>query len=97
MAKYILLSSWTEQGIRNIKDSARRLDAGKALAEKDDCVYEQVYMTMGNVDMVAVVEAPDDETLARHVLKLGSGGNLRTVTLKAFTEDSYRTIIASLG
>jgi uncharacterized protein with GYD domain len=53
-------------------------------------------MTMGSFDMISVIEAPDDETLAKHVLTVAAGGNLRTVTLKAFPEDSYRSIIANL-
>jgi uncharacterized protein with GYD domain len=97
MAKYILLVNWTEQGIRNIKDSAKRLDAGRALAKKQGCVLESFFMTMGGFDNVAVVEAPDDQTLAKYVLTLGSEGNLRTVTLKAFPEDTYRTIIGALA
>ena len=90
MAKYILLVNWTDQGIRNIKDSAKRLDAGRALAKKQSCVLESFFMTMGNFDNVAVIEAPDDETIAKYVLTLGSEGNLRTVTLKAFPEEAYR-------
>jgi len=96
MAKYILLANWTDQGIRNIKDSAKRLDAGLALAKQQGCVYENFFMTMGSFDMISVIEAPDDETLAKHVLTVAAGGNLRTVTLKAFPEDSYRSIIANL-
>jgi uncharacterized protein with GYD domain len=96
MAKYILLANWTDQGIRNIKDSAKRLDAGLALAKQQGCVYENFFMTMGSFDMITVIEAPDDETLAKHVLAVGSGGNLRTTTLKAFPEASYRAIIADL-
>ena len=53
-------------------------------------------MTMGSFDNVAVVEAPNDEAIAKYVLTLGSEGNLRTVTLKAFPEESYRTIIGEL-
>jgi uncharacterized protein with GYD domain len=53
-------------------------------------------MTMGSFDMVSVIEAPDDETLAKHVLTVAAAGNLRTITLKAFPEDSYRSIIANL-
>ena len=96
MAKYILLANWTDQGIRNIKDSAKRLDTGLALAKQQGCVYENFFMTMGSFDMISVIEAPDDETLAKHVLTVAAGGNLRTVTLKAFPEDSYRSIIANL-
>jgi uncharacterized protein with GYD domain len=96
MAKYIILANWTDQGIRNIKDSAKRLDASLALAEEQGCVYERFFMTMGGFDMVSVVDAPDDETLAKHILAVGSGGNLRTITLKAFSEELYRSIVAEL-
>jgi uncharacterized protein with GYD domain len=97
MAKYILLANWTDQGIRNIKDSAKRLDAGLALAKQQGCVYENFFMTMGSFDMISVIEAPDDETVAKHVLTVAAGGNLRTITLKAFPEDSYRSIIGNLS
>ena len=97
MAKYIVLANWTDQGIRTVKDSAKRLDAGFALASQQGCVYENFFMTIGSFDMVSVIEANDDETLAKHLLTLGAEGNLRTVTLKAFPEESYRAIIASLS
>src|SRR6476620_2160772 len=96
MAKYVLLVNWTDQGIRKVKDSARRLDTGRALAKEQGCVLESFFMIMGSFDNVAVVEAPNDEAIAKYVLTLGSEGNLRTVTLKAFPEESYRTIIGEL-
>jgi uncharacterized protein with GYD domain len=96
MAKYILLVNWTDQGIRNIKDSTKRLDGGRALAKQYGCVLENFFMTMGTFDNGAVIEAPDDETIAKYVLTLGAEGNLRTITLKAFPEDAYRSIIAAL-
>src|SRR5262252_9253714 len=96
MAKYILLANWTDQGLRNIKDSAKRLDAGLALAKQQGCVYENFFMTMGRFDMVSVIDAPDDETLAKHVLTVAAGGKLRTITLKASPEDKFRSIIAEL-
>jgi uncharacterized protein with GYD domain len=97
MAKYVLLVNWTEQGIRKVRDSAKRLDAGKALANEHGCVIESFFMTMGTFDMVSVIEAPDDETCAKYVLTLCSEGDLRTITLKAFPEETYRTIIAALA
>jgi uncharacterized protein with GYD domain len=57
---------------------------------------KKFFMTMGSFDMVSVVDAPDDETLAKHVLTIGAGGNVRTITLKAFPEEIYRSIIADL-
>ena len=71
MAKYVLLVwTWTDQGIRNIKDSVKRLDAGRALGKEHGCVLENFFMTMGGFDNVAVVDAPDDESLAKYVLTL---------------------------
>jgi uncharacterized protein with GYD domain len=96
MAKYILLVNWTDQGIRNIKESAKRLDAGRDLGKQLGCILESFFMTMGSVDMISVVEAPDDAAIAKYVLTLGAEGNLRIVTLKAYTEDAYRNIIANL-
>ena len=57
---------------------------------------KEVYLTLGRCDLVCVIDAPDDETLARVILQLGSAGNVQTETLKAFSEDQYRSIIKSL-
>ena len=97
MARYILLTNWTEQGIKNVKDSPKRLDAAKALAKKLNGEVRKFYMTTGAHDMIMVVELPTDEAAAKFALTLGSGGNVRTTTLKAFSEESYRAIIGALG
>jgi uncharacterized protein with GYD domain len=96
MAKYILLVNWTEQGVKTIKDSPKRLDAARKLAETAGARMGDFYMTMGGYDMVAHVEAPDDATLAKFVLHLAGAGNVRTQTLKAFSEDEYRKILGAL-
>lgn len=96
MAKYIVLANWTDQGIKNITDSPKRLDAAKALAKSMGCELRKFYMTVGAYDMVVVFEAPSDEAMAKYALALAKGGSLRTTTLKAFSEDAYRTIIAAL-
>ena len=97
MARYIMLSNWTEQGIKNVKESPKRLDAAKALAKKFNGEILDFYMTTGAHDMVVMLEAPDDEAAAKFALSLGSAGNVRTTTLKAFPERSYRSIIGSLA
>jgi len=97
MAQYIVLLNWTDQGIRNVKESPKRLDAGRASAKKLGVELKDVYMTMGDVDMVLHAEAPSDEALAKFILTLGGAGNVRTRTLKAFSEDDYRKILGSLG
>jgi uncharacterized protein with GYD domain len=96
MSAYVMLLNWTDQGMRNISDSPKRLDAAtKLLAEMEGSV-KAFYMTMGQYDMVLVYEAPDDALAARFTLKLGQGGNVRTQTLKAFPDQAYREIIASV-
>lgn len=97
MAKYIILVNWTDQGVRNVKESPKRLDAGRALAKKYGAELKDFYMTMGDFDMVAHVEAPNDESVAKFILGLAGGGNVRTKTLKAFSEDEYRSIIGALA
>jgi uncharacterized protein with GYD domain len=96
MAKYIALVNWTDQGVKNVKDSPNRLDAARELAKKCGCEMQEFYMTIGPYDMVATMEAPNDEAMAKFALSLARGGNVRTTTLKAFPEDLYRKIVGSL-
>jgi uncharacterized protein with GYD domain len=96
MPTYIALLKWTQQGIANVKDSAKRLDAGREAFAKAGVTMKDAYLTMGRYDLVTIMEAPDDETYAKAVLDLGSQGNVSTETLKAFTEDQYRKIVGSL-
>ena len=96
MPTYIALLKWTHQGISKVSSSAKRLDAGRKEFKKAGIEMRDVYLTMGRYDLVCVLEAPDDETLAKGILTLGSQGNVSTETLKAFKEDQYRKIIGSL-
>jgi uncharacterized protein with GYD domain len=96
MPSYITLLRWTQQGAASLKDSPKRLDAGREAFRKLGAEIKDVYMTMGRCDLVCVIEAPDDSTAARALLSLGSQGNVQTETLKAFSEDEYRKIIGSL-
>jgi uncharacterized protein with GYD domain len=96
MPTYIALLNWTQQGISKVGSSAKRLDAGRKAFKKMGVELKDSYLTMGRYDLVCVIEAPDDETYAKAVLGLGSQGNVSTETLKAFSEDEYRKIIASL-
>jgi len=96
MARYIMLVNWTDQGIRNVKESPKRLDAARGLAKGVGAEIKEFYLTMGDHDMVAVMEATNDEAMAKFVLALGSAGSVRTKTLKAFSETEYRALIGSL-
>ena len=97
MTTYVMLANWTDQGVRNIKEAPRRLDAAKQSLQDMGGEFKSFFMTMGDVDMVAVIEAPDDAVAARFALQVGMLGNIRTRTLKAFPEAAYREIVASLG
>lgn len=97
MARFIMLANWTEQGIKNIKDSPKRLESAKALASILKGEIRKFYMTTGTYDMVLVLEFPNDEAVAKFALALGTAGNVRTTTLRAFSEKSYREIIGSLA
>jgi uncharacterized protein with GYD domain len=97
MPTYIMLAHWTDQGARNVKESPRRFDTAKQALQEMGGQMKSFFMTMGDIDMIAVYEAPDDAVAARFTLQLGQLGNVRTRTLKAFPEAAYREIIASLS
>jgi uncharacterized protein with GYD domain len=97
MATYIALCNWTDRGAQQVKDSPRRFDAAKKLLRDMGGDIKQFYLTMGDFDLVAVAEAPDDAVMARFLMQLGMLGNIRTRTLKAFPEAAYREIIATLS
>ncbi len=97
MTTYIMLANWTDQGKRKVKESPQRLDAAKAALQDMGGELKAFFLTMGDYDMVAVYEAPDDAVAARFTLQVGQLGNIRSQTLKAFPEAAFREIIASLG
>jgi uncharacterized protein with GYD domain len=96
MTTYVALIRWTEQGIRQVKDSPNRLDKAKNMLKEMGGRFTTVLMTMGDYDLVFIYDAPDDAVSARFTLMLGMLGNVRTTTLKAFPEQAYREIINSL-
>ncbi len=96
MATYVSLIRYTEQGIRNIKESPSRLDAAKKLFQSAGGELKQFYLAMGKYDLVIIAEAPDDEAVARITLSLGALGNVRTETLRVFNEGEFRKIVGSL-
>ena len=98
MATYIMFFGFTEQGIKDIKESPKRVEAAKqsirALGTEVKTFY--AVMGMGQYDTMFVVEAPNDEAVARAALAIGSLGYVHTNTHRAFTEDEYRKMIAEL-
>ncbi|MFE0591347.1 GYD domain-containing protein [Micromonospora echinospora] len=94
MPTYVALLNWTDQGIRGYRDTARRADAFAAATQKLGAKLLNIYWTVGQYDVVALVEAPDDETATAALLQLGGAGNVRTETLRAFGQEEIERIIA---
>ena len=86
MPRYVLLLNWTDQGIKNVKDTVKRAAAARQLYEKSKSRIIDCYWTLGNYDLVLTAEAPDDETMTAISLKLASLGNVKTTTMRAFNE-----------
>lgn len=96
MPTYISLLSWTEQGIDDVKQSPQRLDAARRQLREKGGMVKEVFLLMGDYDMLFVSQAPDDETYATFLLTFCSKGGVRTKTMKAFPEDQFRKIIDAL-
>lgn len=97
MATYIHLTRYTEEGVQTIEDSPDRLDDAKELASSLDGEFREFFLTFGQYDIVAVTEFPDDERAAQFALGVASNGAVATETLKAFSEDEFRDVIAGLS
>jgi uncharacterized protein with GYD domain len=96
MPNYVMLANWTDQGMRAIDESPKRIDAARKALEDMGGRFLSVFMTMGQFDLVITYDAPDDAVAARLSLILGKLGNVRTVSLKAFPEEAYRQIVNTL-
>lgn len=96
MSVFIMLIKFTDQGIQNIKSSPKRADTARFLAKSCGAEVKHIYLTLGTYDLIVIVEAAKDEAAARFALALDSIGNVRSTTMKAFTEDEYRHIIETL-
>ena len=97
MPPYVSLITWTEKGAAGFRETVNRAEAGKALAGTFGGALKEIYWTLGPYDIVAVSEAPDDESATAFALALASQGNVRTTTMRAFDGDEMRAIIAKAG
>jgi uncharacterized protein with GYD domain len=93
MPRYVTLINWTEQGIAGFKESVDRYEATQKQFEDLGVQLVDVYWTLGEHDIVALVEAPDDESATAALLMLGSAGNVRTKTMRAFSREEMRGVI----
>jgi len=94
MVTYVVLAQFTDQGIRAMKNSPERAGQAAEMAKRFGCEMKEIYWTLGEYDIVTVVEAPDDQSFTAFGLALGSAGNVRTQTLRAFSKDEIGAIIA---
>src|SRR5215207_6395284 len=97
MPTYVVLMNWTDQRVRTVKDTVQRREQADALAERHGTRIEQVYWTVGPYDIVAILDAPDDESATAVMLELSSAGNLRTTTLRAYDREEMSGIVQRLG
>ena len=96
MPTFIVLASYSDQGIKNIKQTIERADAFKQMASKAGATVKEVFWTLGSHDVVAICEAPDDETATALSLSVASRGNVRSETLRAFTFDEMKKIMGKM-
>ena len=96
MATYVLLASFTDQGIRNVKETTKRAEAFRELAKRAGATVKDLYWTLGQYDVVTVLDAPDAATVTALGLSVGSLGNVRTQTLPAFSAAEMGTILKKM-
>lgn len=96
MVRYVLLLNWTDQGVASVKDSVNRYNDAKRLLESKGGSFEAIAWTSGPYDLVSIVSVPDEETGTAFNLQLASAGNLRSLTMRAFSADEMSSIIAKM-
>jgi uncharacterized protein with GYD domain len=96
MPTYVILGNYSDQGIRNIKDTTKRAEAFRTFAKGMGVAVKEIYWTMGRYDIVTIIDAPDDPTATRLLLAAGALGNVRTETLRAFTERDMGQILKGI-
>ena len=97
MATYLVLIQFTEQGVKNIKDSPKRASNATAMAKKMGAKIRDVFWTLGAYDGAIIIEAPDDETITAWSLSMGSLGFVKTETMRAFPAKDFATILGKMA
>lgn len=97
MATYILLGNFTDQGIRNVKDTTKRATALKEMAKKVGATVKEIFWTLGQFDVITILEAPDETAVTALGLSAGALGNVRTQTLRAFNAEEITRILGKIA
>ena len=96
MASYVVLANFSDQGVKNVKQTIERAEAFKQMASKCGVTIKDMYWTLGSTDIVVICEAPNDEAATALSLSVGSRGNVRSQTMRAFSEKEITAIIAKM-
>ncbi len=97
MPTYISLIHFTQRGVETIKEGPKRLDAARQAFRAAGAELKAFYLVTGQYDAIAITEAPNEETIAKLALATAALGNVRTETVRAFTEDEYRRLVTSMS
>jgi uncharacterized protein with GYD domain len=97
MAAYVILFNFTDQGIRNAKDSVKRAEAAREAGKAAGIRWIGVWWLLGQYDGIVIVEAPNDEVVTQMMLQVGMAGNIRSTTMRAFSEEEMTRISQGLG
>jgi uncharacterized protein with GYD domain len=93
---FIVSMNWTDQGIRSVKDSPKRAQAARDLGKKMGVDIKEVYLTSGDSDVVAIVDAANGDSMAKFAMAVGAQGNIRTRTARAWTQSEMQKLISEL-
>lgn len=96
MPAFIMMINFTEQGIRSIKDAPKRSQAARELAKKMGIEIKHLYLTSGDSDLLAILETPNGDNVAKFALAIGAMGNVRTRTARAWSESEYTKLVSEL-
>jgi uncharacterized protein with GYD domain len=96
MVTYVVLAKFTDQGIKNAKESPKRAEAFKKMAQTFEVTVKDIFWTQGRYDIVTIVEAPDEVSATALNLSLGALGNIRTESLRAFSSAEMMKIVAKM-
>jgi uncharacterized protein with GYD domain len=96
MPLFIVTINWTDQGIKAIKDAPKRAQASRDLAKSMGVEITQIYLTSGESDLLAIVDAPSGDNVAKLAMALGAQGNIRTKTVRAWTEGEFSKFVSEL-
>ncbi len=96
MATYVILATFTDQGVKTAKDSPKRAEAFKQMAKTFGVTVKEIFWTQGRYDIVVLTDAPDELTATALNLSLGALGNIRTESLRAFSADEMATIVSKM-